>query len=132
MKRSLIALAGIALLLVAPTVFGDVVGTITGSVTDAKSGEPLVGVSVAVKGTSLGAMTDVDGKYLVMNVPVGTYEVSFSMVGFGTIGVSGVDVHADLAAYVDQGMSSEAADIGKTISVVAETPMVVRDKTATI
>ncbi|MBB4034424.1 TonB-linked SusC/RagA family outer membrane protein [Dysgonomonas hofstadii] len=39
--------------------------TISGIVTDAKNEEPLIGVSVVVKGTTIGVMTDVDGKYTI-------------------------------------------------------------------
>lgn len=53
---------------------------VTGTVLD-ESGEPLIGVSVAEKGTTNGAMTDLDGKFtlkLITNNPV----LSFSYVGF--------------------------------------------------
>ena len=54
---------------------------ITGKVVDA-TGEPIIGASVAVKGTGTGAVTDIDGKFTV-NAPVGsTLEVSF--VGYKT------------------------------------------------
>src|SRR5882724_382008 len=39
--------------------------TITGTITDQKNGEPLVGVSVAVKGTSQGTLTDINGKFSI-------------------------------------------------------------------
>ena len=52
---------------------------ITGKVTDEKK-EPLPGVTVMIKGTKLGTVTDVDGKY-VLTVPVGNNALVFSMVG---------------------------------------------------
>lgn len=39
--------------------------TITGTVTDAESGEPLIGANILVKGTSLGNVTDIDGTYSI-------------------------------------------------------------------
>lgn len=54
--------------------------SVTGTVTDADSGEPLIGVSVQVKGTSIGAATDVDGNY-TLSVP-GDATIMFSYIGY--------------------------------------------------
>lgn len=57
--------------------------TITGVVTDADDGEPLIGVSVLVKGTTNGAVTDIDGKYTISDVGSATTLV-VSYVGYTT------------------------------------------------
>ncbi|NDV60394.1 TonB-dependent receptor [Bacteroides sp. 519] len=54
--------------------------TITGTVTSASDGEPLIGVSVAVKGTGSGTITDLDGKYS-LSVTSGDI-LQFSYVGY--------------------------------------------------
>jgi TonB-linked SusC/RagA family outer membrane protein len=56
--------------------------TVTGTVTDSK-GQPLPGVSVRVKGTTTGIVTNVDGKYSI-NVPDGNSTLTFSFIGFTT------------------------------------------------
>ena len=56
--------------------------TVRGKVVDA-NGEPLVGVSVALEGSSRGVITDADGNYTLSNVPQDAYLV-FSYVGFET------------------------------------------------
>lgn len=53
-----------------------------GTVTSASDGEPLVGVTVMVKGAKTGAMTDIDGKYRIDVADNGT--LVFSCVGFET------------------------------------------------
>ncbi|MDR1555924.1 MAG: carboxypeptidase-like regulatory domain-containing protein, partial [Tannerellaceae bacterium] len=55
---------------------------ITGTVTDTE-GEPLPGVNVLVKGTSIGMVTDVNGHYSI-NVPDENAELQFSFMGFAT------------------------------------------------
>lgn len=55
--------------------------TVTGEVTD-PAGDPLVGVSVIVKGTNAGTTTDVDGKYSISADPKAT--LRFSYVGYQT------------------------------------------------
>lgn len=62
---------------------------ISGTVTDADDGEPMIGVSVAVLGTTTGTATDVNGRYTIA-VP-STAELTFSFMGYvsQTIPVSG-------------------------------------------
>lgn len=113
-------------------VWGATTGKITGVVTDAQTKEPLVGVSVSVEGTNLGAITDQDGKYIILNVPVGTYTLKMTAVGYASLEVSNVRVSVDLATYQDQELSSKATDLGKTIEVRAEVPLVIKDKTTSV
>ena len=58
-----IAVAG--LLMMAGTLLSFAQVTVTGTVTDAASSEPLIGVSIAVEGTTQGVVTDLDGKYSI-------------------------------------------------------------------
>ena len=74
---------------------------IIGTVKDASTGEPLIGVNVIVKDTYLGAATDIDGKFFIINVPVGTYQVQASMIGYKAQLVTDVIVSADRTTTVD-------------------------------
>jgi len=56
--------------------------TLKGTVTDATNDEPLIGVSVTIQGTSLGAATDIDGKFLVFGIPERAFDVRISCVGY--------------------------------------------------
>ena len=56
---------------------------VKGVLTSADDGQPLPGVSVSVKGTTLGMMTDLNGYYQLGNVPVNSTLV-FSFVGMTT------------------------------------------------
>ncbi|MCB0595345.1 MAG: SusC/RagA family TonB-linked outer membrane protein [Lewinellaceae bacterium] len=55
--------------------------TITGTVTDAENGEPLIGANILVVGTSTGTITDFDGNYSV-NVPADATTLEFSYTGY--------------------------------------------------
>jgi TonB-dependent starch-binding outer membrane protein SusC len=57
--------------------------TVTGTVTEAGTGEPLAGVTVVVQGTTVGASTNIDGEYSI-RVPQGRNILEFSFVGFRT------------------------------------------------
>jgi hypothetical protein len=57
-------------------------GTIEGVVRDIQTGEPLPGANVMIVKTSLGAATDVNGKYTIREVPAGTYALRATYVGY--------------------------------------------------
>jgi TonB-linked SusC/RagA family outer membrane protein len=56
-------------------------GTVSGTVSDNATGEPLPGVNVIVEGTTNGTATDMDGKYTLSNVKSGD-RIVFSYIGF--------------------------------------------------
>lgn len=60
--------------------------TVSGTVTDAETGDPLIGASVILGagGATSGTITDFDGRYTLSNVAAGT-EISFSYTGFLTL-----------------------------------------------
>ncbi|RKY52963.1 MAG: hypothetical protein DRP92_04535, partial [Candidatus Neomarinimicrobiota bacterium] len=70
MKRILIPLL---LLVMTEFLVAGVTGKIRGRVVDAQTGEPLPWVNVMLEGTSLGAATDANGVYVILNVPPGEY-----------------------------------------------------------
>jgi len=69
-------------------------GKLTGTVTDNGTGETLPGVTVTVEGTTLGAVTDVDGVYTILGVPVGQYTVRAEYAGYNPGLFRGVDINS--------------------------------------
>lgn len=59
-------------------------GSIKGSVTDSKNNTPLTGVVVALTGTSMGTVSDIDGKYELNGISKGTYELVFQYATYTT------------------------------------------------
>lgn len=57
-------------------------GTISGRVTDAKTGEPLSAAGLKLQGTELGGVTGDDGTYQIARVPAGTYTVTVRRIGY--------------------------------------------------
>lgn len=81
--RTFALLAGAALAL-PPAVQAQDTGTVTGSVTDATSARALGSVQVHLMGTGLGTLTRDNGRYIILNVPAGTYTLRAERIGFGT------------------------------------------------
>ena len=67
-------------------------GKIMGKITDEQSDEPLIGVNIVIKGTSLGAATDANGFYYILQIPPGIYELETSYIGYHTMTVKNVRV----------------------------------------
>ena len=105
-------------------------GKIVGIVVDKNSGEPLIGVNVFLRGTSIGASSDVNGEFIILNIPPGTYDVECSYVGYQTIILKQVRIMSDRTTTLDFKMVEQAMDLGEQIEVVAERPLVQKDLTS--
>jgi len=80
-------------------------GVIKGTVTDKKTGEPLPSVAVQIVGTTMGKITDPEGKYVIHTVEPGQYSLSFRLVGYHTIQSDTVKVVAGDTTEVSVEMS---------------------------
>src|SRR5690554_8215698 len=67
-------------------------GTIKGIIVDAKTDEPLIGASVLVEGTTHGAAADLDGNFVIQNVPTGNHTLIASYVAYLTETLAGIEV----------------------------------------
>jgi outer membrane receptor for ferrienterochelin and colicin len=107
-----------------------VTGKITGRVINAATNEPLPFASILVAGTSLGAASDIDGYYTILNVSPGVFTVKASSVGYSTVAVQNVKVSIDLTSTIDFRLKETSVDLGQEVVIVAERPMVTKDLTA--
>ncbi|HIN26774.1 MAG TPA: TonB-dependent receptor, partial [Candidatus Marinimicrobia bacterium] len=99
-------------------------GKITGTVVDQETGNPLPGVNVLLEGTSMGAATNSDGKFVILDIPPGLYLVKFSFIGYATITIENVRSTTDLTTNLYTiNMNPEAIE-GETITVTAERPLI--------
>ena len=76
-------------------------GKIRGKVIDDGTGEALFGVTVVIKGTTKGGITDFDGAFEI-NVEPGTYDIQASFVSYKTVTVTGVEVRPNDVTVIDQ------------------------------
>ncbi|MCL4509702.1 MAG: TonB-dependent receptor, partial [Bacteroidetes bacterium] len=104
-------------------------GKLAGRVIDATTKEPLVGASVLIVGSSLGAATDLDGRYVILNVAPGVYTLRASAVGYRPMEITNNRVSLDLTTQVDFDLS-ESAITTEAVVVIAQRPLVQKDMTA--
>ena len=60
-------------------------GSLTGTITDRNTGETLVGATVMVSELERGAPADINGEYTITDIPVGSYTVTVSYIGYRTL-----------------------------------------------
>ena len=60
---------------------------ITGRVVDGRTGEPLGAVQVFIAGSGIGALSQQNGRYLLLNVPTGTHSLSAERIGYQAVTV---------------------------------------------
>ena len=90
-------------------------GVIRGTVTDASNGEPLYGVNVVIEGTTIGAVTDFDGKFDIKTVP-GTYTIQASFVTYRTVSISEVILKAGEVYVIDNiALEEDVAQLGEVV-----------------
>ena len=67
-------------------------GSIVGTITDRSTSSPIFGASVNIVGTERGALAGENGEYTITDVPPGTYNLRFSMIGYKTLVKTNVTV----------------------------------------
>lgn len=90
---------------------------IAGRITDRKTGEPLRGVAVQIEGTSLGALTDIDGEFIIYEIPPDTYTLVCSSIGYEIVEIADIAVVLDSDSRQDAQMEPMAITSGVAISV---------------
>lgn len=106
-------------------------GKISGTVTEASTGDALPGVSVVIDGTTQGAITDMDGFYTILNVSPGTYDLRASFIGYTAQVQEDLRVSTDLTTTADFQLSEETVGLAEVV-VAAERPIVQADVSANV
>jgi hypothetical protein len=109
----LICLAGSAQAQISTT------GRITGRVINGQTGQPVERAEVQVVGTLLRAMSDLDGRYYVPDVPVGPRTIEIRKIGFTPKNVTGVAIAPDSTTVLDLTLTSAVFAV-EAITVTAD------------
>ena len=104
-------------------------GKIAGKVVDSRTNDPLVGANVVIEGTTIGSSANIDGFFVILNIPPGSYRVKASMVGYMASSVVNVRVNIGQTTNLDFSLS-ESVIQAQEVVVVATRPVVERDVAA--
>lgn len=110
-----------------PDLYAGTTGKIKGKVVDGATGTPLPGVNVKILDSTLGAATDVDGNFIILNVFPGRHVINASYIGYASTSVS-VVITVDLTTTQNFRLSQQTIAGGEVV-VVAERPIVEMGRT---
>ena len=89
--------------------------TISGYVADAKTGETIIGVNVIVEGTVLGASTDINGFFVLSDIPDGDIILRFSHIAYEekrqTIELQSRDIFVETVLLVPTILEADAIEV---------------------
>ncbi len=121
----------LSVMILQKTTMAQTTGKIKGKVVDAETGAPLPFANIMIVGTTIGAASDIDGKYYILNVKPGNYTLNFQMMGYGAKKVSGVVVSVNRTSSIDARLS-ETVLVGEEVVVVADKVSLKKDQTSSV
>jgi hypothetical protein len=118
--RNIIVACFVIVLTVAPAViYAGTTGKISGTVNDSDTNEPLPGCNIIIEGTDLGAASNVDGQFIILNIPPGIYTVRASMIGYKDYVINNVRIVADFTTQLEYLMESQILEMDEEVVVTA-------------
>ncbi|MBK7092694.1 MAG: carboxypeptidase-like regulatory domain-containing protein [bacterium] len=85
-------------------------GKIKGEITENETCEPIPYAVVQIEGTTMGAQTDVNGRYEIQNVPVGTWRLQVTKCGWVSTRVESIVVDSNQTTFVNVAMTESTLD----------------------
>ncbi|HEY5536151.1 MAG TPA: TonB-dependent receptor [Ignavibacteria bacterium] len=104
-------------------------GSIYGVVKDSSSGT-LEGVTLKLKGTYLGAVTDLNGKYEIKNIPSGSYTMQVDYIGFKTVEYTDVQINDNEKKEMNIQLKITSYTVDQEIVVIGERPLLDIEETS--
>lgn len=98
--------------------------TLSGKIIDAMDKGELPGVNVTIIGTSIGAATDINGKYTIANIKPGIYNIQYSYTGYEKKLITGVKLGAGENKVVNVELKTAVASIDEEVVIVGDKPLV--------
>ncbi len=111
--------------------FAGTTGKLSGSIKDAQTGEPLIGANISIEGTHVGAITNINGEFVILNLTPGRYSVKFSYIGYETLLMKDVSITVDQTTLLQVKLNAQSIQVDEMV-VTAQTPLIQKDVTSSI
>lgn len=121
----------LGLLFTVSGLFAQTTGKIAGQITDAETGDPLPGANVVLVDTRMGAAADIEGRYFILNIRPGMYELRVDMIGYAPVIVEDVAISINRTVPIDVKMSPATIE-GEVVVIEVERMAMKKDQTGTI
>lgn len=121
MMRRFLQLVAVVALMGLPAAVAAQSGRVVGRVISAQTAEPLSSAQVFIGEGSIGALSSIDGRYVLRDVPVGTHDITVQLIGYGGKTVTGVTVTEGRTTELDITIESQAVALeGVVVTSSAE------------
>ena len=126
-------IAFVAMLYLSASAMAGVTGKIAGQITDKDGSGAVPGANVVILGmpSVFGSISDAEGRFAILNVPAGTYDVKCSFIGYRDVVIKGIKVLPDLTTEIDFALAAQALE-ADVLEVVAVRPLVQKDNTSSL
>jgi TonB-dependent receptor len=94
-------------------------GSISGKITDKSNNEELIGANVIVVGTTIGASTDLDGKFNIKGLQPGKYSIKVSYISYQSVTVENIDVKENQTTSINISLTTASTELEEVV-VTAE------------
>lgn len=90
-------------------------GELSGTVIDSRTGEPLIGATVILEGTTIGDATDENGRYFIDNIPAASYNIAVSYVGFTSVTKFNIVIRSEGNIDINFELQEDAQVLGEVV-----------------
>lgn len=90
-------------------------GTLSGTISDAQTGEPLIGATVILEGTTTGAATNSEGRYLIEGIEPKTYNIKASYVGYRSLTRFNIVIRSEGNIDINFELKPENTELGEVV-----------------
>lgn len=122
------------LILLIGSIFTNIVaqqtGKISGIVKDEETNEPLFGVNIYIAEKNIGAASDINGYFVILNLHPGSYKIIASMVGYRKMIFNNVKVSSGKTTNLNFNMEMQSTKLSGEIVVSAKEPIIKTDLTS--
>ncbi len=110
-------------------IYSQSTGKIMGKITDASTDEGIPFANVLIDGTTLGAASDVEGNFVILNVPPGVYNVTASFIGYQKVTIKEITVNVGFTTSLDFKLSPGEITLEAVIVQGDRNPLIRQDLT---
>lgn len=129
MKKNILLFLILIFSLLTSQLFAQASGKIMGRVIDKQTGEGIPFANIFVEGTSIGAASDIDGNYVILNVPPDVYSVTASYIGYQKVTRTNVRVNVGFTTAIDFELPSGAIEMEAVVVEGERNPLIRQDLT---
>ena len=109
----------VSFLLISTQLFAQSTGKLAGKITDRKTGETLIGATIGIQGSSKGAATNAEGRYILSELQAGRYTLIIRYIGYQSKSISDIEIKAGAVTQLDATLDEATTQALKEVTIKA-------------